>query len=78
MTKELHPGRNRYKMRQSTFMPVFNSNSPLSTPAPPLQRLRLGNIGKLCVAIQASSAAELIERATAALVDARFLELRLD
>ena len=59
-------------------MPVFSSNSPLSTPAPPLQRLRLGNVGKLCVAIQASSATELIERATAALADARFLELRLD
>jgi 3-dehydroquinate dehydratase/shikimate dehydrogenase len=59
-------------------MPVFSSNSPQSAPTPPLQRLRLGNIGKLCVAIQAGSAAELIERATAALADARFLELRLD
>jgi 3-dehydroquinate dehydratase/shikimate dehydrogenase len=59
-------------------MPDFLSNSSSSAPAPPLQRLRLGNLGKLCVAIQASSAAELIERATAALVDARFLELRLD
>ncbi|MGD0941388.1 MAG: shikimate dehydrogenase [Terracidiphilus sp.] len=39
-------------------------------------------MGKLCVAIQASSPAELIERAEAALLesqsDARFIELRLD
>ena len=58
-------------------MQTFSSNSPSATPAPPL-RLRLGGLGKLCVAIQASSPAELIERATAALTDSKFIELRLD
>jgi 3-dehydroquinate dehydratase/shikimate dehydrogenase len=59
-------------------MPDSDSSSPHSVPAPPIQRLRLGNIGKLCVAVQASSPAELIERAAAALADSKFLELRLD
>ena len=45
----------------------------LRPPAGP--RLR---VGKLCVAIQAGSPAELIERAEAALRDSRFLEFRLD
>ena len=40
--------------------------------------MRLTNLGKLCVAIQASSAEELIERAASALTDSRFLEFRLD
>jgi 3-dehydroquinate dehydratase/shikimate dehydrogenase len=40
--------------------------------------MRLANLGKLCVAIQAISPAELIERAEAALADSRFLEFRLD
>jgi 3-dehydroquinate dehydratase / shikimate dehydrogenase len=35
-------------------------------------------LGKLCVAIQAGSAAEMMERAEAALKDTRFLEFRLD
>jgi 3-dehydroquinate dehydratase/shikimate dehydrogenase len=35
-------------------------------------------LGKLCIAIQAGSATELIERAEAALKDSRFLEFRLD
>jgi 3-dehydroquinate dehydratase/shikimate dehydrogenase len=35
-------------------------------------------VGKLCVAIQADSAAELMARAEAALKDAKFVELRLD
>jgi 3-dehydroquinate dehydratase/shikimate dehydrogenase len=60
-------------------MPFFGSNPPPSAPAPPLPRLR---VGKLCVAIQASSPAELIERAGTALQamtpDSKFLELRLD
>jgi len=46
--------------------------APVSTPAP---RLR---VPKLCVAIQADSPAELLERAEAALRDAKFLEFRLD
>jgi 3-dehydroquinate dehydratase/shikimate dehydrogenase len=35
-------------------------------------------VDKLCVAIQADSPAELVERAGAALADSKFLELRLD
>jgi len=42
---------------------------------PVVARLRPG---KLCVAIQAGSPVELVERAEAALADAKFLELRLD
>jgi 3-dehydroquinate dehydratase/shikimate dehydrogenase len=40
--------------------------------------MRMTNLGKLCVAIQAVSPQELIERAEAALADSRFLEFRLD
>jgi hypothetical protein len=35
-------------------------------------------VGRLCVAIQASSPAEMMERAEAALADSKFLEFRLD
>jgi len=58
-------------------MQTSNPNPPSTTPAPAL-RLRLTELGKICVAIQAASTAELIERATAALADSKFLELRLD
>lgn len=48
----------------------------IAPPLPPASApLRLG---KLCIAIQAGSATELIERAEAALKDSRFLEFRLD
>ena len=56
-------------------MTPAGTNSPDSLPQPVVARLRLG---KLCVAIQAGSAAEMIERAEAALTDAKFLEFRLD
>jgi len=60
------------KVSSSTLL----AEAPVSVPvATVLPRLR---VGKLCVAIQAESAAELIERATAALADSKFLELRLD
>jgi 3-dehydroquinate dehydratase / shikimate dehydrogenase len=36
------------------------------------------NLGKLCVAIQADSPAEMLERADVALKDSKFLEFRLD
>jgi 3-dehydroquinate dehydratase/shikimate dehydrogenase len=65
-------------MRQLILMPFFSSNTPSSVPAPPTPRLRLSSLGKLCVAIQAPSPEELIERAEAALADSRFLEFRLD
>jgi 3-dehydroquinate dehydratase / shikimate dehydrogenase len=47
--------------------------SPLPPPAP--QRLR---VGKLCVAIQGSSPAELFDRAESAATSFKFIELRLD
>ena len=80
-TRQLHPAPAHYKMRQTIAMPVFNSTPTQPAPAPPA-RLRLENMGKLCVAIQAGSPAQLIERAEAALLeslpDTRFIELRLD
>ena len=62
-------------MRQSMPMPRTTLSSPDSTPRPPGPRLRLG---KICVAIQASSPAEIVERASSALKDSKFLEFRLD
>ncbi len=56
-------------------MPHAVSNPTVSPPAPAVPRLR---VGRLCVAIQANSVAELIERADAALADSKFLEFRLD
>ena len=62
-------------------MPILGPTSPTSAPVPPA-RLRLENMGKLCVAIQAKSPSELIEQAEAVLLesqpDAKFIELRLD
>ena len=52
-------------------MPFFSSNTPSSVPAPPTPRLRLSSLGKLCVAIQAPSPEELIERADDALYAAK-------
>jgi 3-dehydroquinate dehydratase/shikimate dehydrogenase len=51
------------------------SNATVSAAAAAGPRLR---VGKLCVAIQAGSAAEMVERAEAALKDSKFLEFRLD
>jgi 3-dehydroquinate dehydratase/shikimate dehydrogenase len=51
------------------------SNPAVPVPAPGLLRLR---VPRLCVAIQAGTPAELVERATAALADSNFLEFRLD
>jgi 3-dehydroquinate dehydratase/shikimate dehydrogenase len=56
-------------------MPDFVSNPSPSAPPPFVPRPR---VGKLCVAIQAASPTELIERAQAALADSKFLEFRLD
>ena len=44
-------------------------------PTPAVPRLR---VPKLCIAIQADSPAEMLDRAGAALADSKFLELRLD
>jgi 3-dehydroquinate dehydratase/shikimate dehydrogenase len=66
-------------MRQLITMPLIASNTPVSpaaqVPAPASARLR---VGKFCVAIQAASVAEMVERARAALSDSKFLEFRLD
>ena len=54
--------------------------SPITAIAPPTPHvtgLRL-RLGKVCVAIQAATPAELIDHAEAALKDTRFVELRLD
>ena len=59
-------------------MPFFSSSSSSPAPTPPPSRTRLTNLGRLCVAIQAASPQELIERAESALADSRFLEFRLD
>jgi 3-dehydroquinate dehydratase/shikimate dehydrogenase len=62
-------------MRQ--LMPILPVNpKPADPVAPPaLHRLR---VPRLCVAIQAASPAELLERAESARADTRFLEFRLD
>ena len=56
---------------------MTKSDSSPGTSSPALFAPRL-RVGKLCVAIQADSPAELLERAEAALADSKFLELRLD
>lgn len=66
-------------MRQLKAMRLADSSTailtPAPSPAPPGLHLR---VGKLCVAVQARSAAELLERAQAVLADCRFFEFRLD
>jgi 3-dehydroquinate dehydratase/shikimate dehydrogenase len=62
-------------MRQSMPMPSASPNSSQSLSVPAAHRLHRG---KLCVALQASSAAEMMGRGEAALADAKFLEFRLD
>ncbi|MDR3741728.1 MAG: shikimate dehydrogenase [Terracidiphilus sp.] len=49
--------------------------SDLATLSSPAVRLR---VGKLCVAIQAATPAEMVERAESALKDSHFFEFRLD
>ena len=61
------------KMRKLIRMTHTAQLAPSTPPA--RQRLHLG---KVCVAIQARTSAEMIERAEAAIADTRFLELRLD
>ncbi len=62
-------------MRQLITMARTVSIAFESIATPPVPRPRLG---KLCVAIHASSAAELVERAEVAVRDSKFLEFRLD
>lgn len=57
-------------------MALTADHTPPSPPLPPIAaRLRLG---KLCVAIQAATASEMMDRAEAALKDSHFFEFRLD
>ena len=58
-------------------MPLAVSNTHDHPAAPPavLPRLR---VGKLCIAVQGGTPAELISRVEAALKDSPFIELRLD
>ncbi len=68
-------------MRQLIGMTRATSIAPLAAPDPPPFSAPLGHrlrVDKLCVALQAASPAELIERAEAALHDAKFFEFRLD
>jgi 3-dehydroquinate dehydratase/shikimate dehydrogenase len=60
-------------MRQSSMSYAVTIAPPILAPAIPRPR-----VGKLCVAIQAGSPAELVERAETGLKDARFFEFRLD
>jgi 3-dehydroquinate dehydratase/shikimate dehydrogenase len=62
-------------MRQLMHMPHAAAITPTIAAPPAPQRLR---VPKLCVAIQASSPVELMERAEAEVKDFRFLEFRLD
>jgi len=63
------------KMRQLMAMSRFESSTVEFAPAPAVPRPRLG---KLCVAIQGSTPAEMWERAAAAAEVSKFLEFRLD
>ena len=78
LIKLLHPARNSYKMRQTRPMPHSAASSISYPPAPVSPRMRLANMGKLCIAIQAGSPEEMVKRAAAAMADSRLLEFRLD
>ncbi len=52
--------------------------SPPLAPASPAAAGPRMRLGKVCVAVQGATPAELLDRAHAALADSRFLEFRLD
>ena len=64
-------------MRQLKEMPFAVANTVDSVPAPAsvVPRLR---VGKLCIAVQGATPAELLARAEAAFKDSAFIEFRLD
>lgn len=66
-------------MRQANSMRLADSSSAVlaPAPAPAFAGLHL-RVGKLCVALQAHTPAELFDRAENVLADCRFLEFRLD
>lgn len=57
-------------------MPISTS-ATVDPPAPPSAALRV-RLGKLCIAVQGSTPAELLDRVEAVLPESRFIELRLD
>jgi len=63
------------KMRQLTAMPHSGMHPMEVSPPPAITRPRLG---KLCVAVQGESAAELWQRAASLGEESRFVEFRLD
>jgi 3-dehydroquinate dehydratase / shikimate dehydrogenase len=72
----LRADQNPFKMRQIKVMPhALSSTLDFPTPPAPGHRLR---VGKLCIALQAETPAELLALAASALRDARFFEFRLD
>src|SRR6185437_14968171 len=75
----LHPKPKALKMRQLKAMRLADSSSALLAPAPLPAAAGLHlRVGKLCIALQAQTPAELLDRAEAVLADCRFLEFRLD
>ena len=78
LIKQLHPACKSYKMPQTRPMSYSATSSLASLHATVSPRLRLANMGKLCIAIQAVSPEDLIKRAAAALPESRLLEFRLD
>src|ERR1035438_6605793 len=64
-------------MRQLKRMPIAVSSTIDSLPAPAIALPRM-RVGKLCIAVQGATVAELISRADAALKDSVFIEFRLD
>ncbi len=77
----LHPEEKALKMRQLRAMPLVDSSSTVLSPAPASAPASTGlhlRVGKLCVALQGHTPAELFDRARALLAEARFFEFRLD
>jgi 3-dehydroquinate dehydratase / shikimate dehydrogenase len=64
-------------MRQLKAMPLAISNPHETAPAQAVSQPRL-RVGKLCIAVQGTTAAELLSHAESATKDSIFIEFRLD
>ena len=73
----LHWAQNPFKMRQLKEVPLPVSIPTDSPPAPASTAPRL-RVGKLCIAVQGATPAELFAHAEAAIKDSVFMEFRLD
>ena len=73
----MHPGADPSNMRNDPMTHGAQFAPAAADPAPTAPRPRL-HLSRLCVAIQASTPAEMLERAEVALRDAKFFEFRLD